>query len=196
MRIHSSKMNINTGFTLASPLVHCVNTHARCAESVNFEELARSCEDFNGAQLKAVCVEAGMIALRREATELTHEDFMSGIAEVSIRQARFKFSLTHVLLLCRCKRRKKSTCSTTRENAVCSARFVRSMPIFVRDFVRLCVFLRHFCSTLLQGTILLMAAALRVCAEFKVAGGSDFSPVAQGTRTVVASSAEVRKEDE
>ena len=33
-------------------------------EDVNFEELARSTPDFNGAQLKAVCVEAGMIALR------------------------------------------------------------------------------------------------------------------------------------
>ncbi|KAK1352544.1 Regulatory particle triple-A ATPase 5A [Heracleum sosnowskyi] len=36
---------------------------------VNFEELARSTDDFNGAQLKAVCVEAGMLALRRDATE-------------------------------------------------------------------------------------------------------------------------------
>jgi len=49
---------------------------------VNYEELARCTDDFNGAQLKAVCVEAGMIALRREATELTHEDYMDGIMEV------------------------------------------------------------------------------------------------------------------
>ena len=49
---------------------------------MNFEELARCTDDFNGAQLKAVCVEAGMIALRREATELTHEDYMDGIMEV------------------------------------------------------------------------------------------------------------------
>lgn len=40
---------------------------------VNFDELARCCEDFNGAQLKAVCVEAGMLALRREADEIEHE---------------------------------------------------------------------------------------------------------------------------
>jgi 26S proteasome regulatory subunit T5 len=39
---------------------------------VNFEELARSTEDFNGAQLKAVCVEAGMLALRREAEIIDH----------------------------------------------------------------------------------------------------------------------------
>lgn len=40
------------------------------ADDVNFEELARSCDDFNGAQLKAVCVEAGMLALRREAEQV------------------------------------------------------------------------------------------------------------------------------
>ncbi|THG99679.1 hypothetical protein EW026_g2725 [Hermanssonia centrifuga] len=45
-------------------------------------ELARSTDEFNGAQLKAVCVEAGMIALREGATKLNHEHFLSGIAEV------------------------------------------------------------------------------------------------------------------
>ncbi|KAL2254260.1 UNVERIFIED_CONTAM: 26S proteasome regulatory subunit 6A [Sesamum indicum] len=50
LQIHSRKMNVHP--------------------DVNFEELARSTDDFNGAQLKAVCVEAGMLALRRDATEL------------------------------------------------------------------------------------------------------------------------------
>jgi 26S proteasome regulatory subunit T5 len=67
MRIHSNKMNVNF-------------------ESVNFEELSRSCDDFNGAQLKAVCVEAGMLALRRDGTELTHEDYVQGIAEVQAKK--------------------------------------------------------------------------------------------------------------
>ncbi|KAJ7459956.1 26S proteasome subunit P45 [Mycena latifolia] len=49
---------------------------------VNYEELARSTDEFNGAQLKAVCVEAGMIALREGATKLGHEHFLSGVAEV------------------------------------------------------------------------------------------------------------------
>ena len=49
-------------------------------EDVNYEELARSTEDFNGAMLKAVCVEAGMVALRRNATSLRHEDFIEGIS--------------------------------------------------------------------------------------------------------------------
>ena len=51
------------------------------ASDVNYEELARSTDEFNGAQLKAVCVEAGMIALREGATKLSHEHFLSGIAE-------------------------------------------------------------------------------------------------------------------
>lgn len=32
--------------------------------TISFEELARSTEDMNGAQLKAVCVEAGMVSGR------------------------------------------------------------------------------------------------------------------------------------
>lgn len=49
---------------------------------VNFKELARSSDDFNGAMLKAVAVEAGMIALRRGATEVKHEDFVEGVNSV------------------------------------------------------------------------------------------------------------------
>ena len=56
------------------------------SSDVNFEELARCTDDFNGAQLKAVCVEAGMIALRRGATELVHEDYMEGILEVNAKK--------------------------------------------------------------------------------------------------------------
>ncbi|XP_040568209.1 26S proteasome regulatory subunit 6A-B [Lepeophtheirus salmonis] len=66
MQIHSRKMNISG--------------------EVNFDELARSTDDFNGAQCKAVCVEAGMIALRREATIVTHEDFMDAIMEVQAKK--------------------------------------------------------------------------------------------------------------
>jgi 26S proteasome regulatory subunit T5 len=58
IRIHSRKMNVN--------------------QDTNYEELARCTDGFNGAQLKAVCVEAGMIALRRGASELIHEDYMEG----------------------------------------------------------------------------------------------------------------------
>jgi len=66
LRIHSRKMQINP--------------------EVFFEELSRSCEDFNGAQLKAVCVEAGMLALRRESLEIMHEDFVEAITVVSAKK--------------------------------------------------------------------------------------------------------------
>jgi len=66
MQIHSKKMNVNS--------------------EVVFEELARSCDDFNGAQLKAVCVEAGMLALRRESTEIMHEDFVEAITVVAAKK--------------------------------------------------------------------------------------------------------------
>ncbi|KAL1522301.1 hypothetical protein AB1Y20_017293 [Prymnesium parvum] len=72
MQIHSRKMNVNS--------------------EVNFEELGRCTDDFNGAQLKAVCVEAGMLALRREATEIHHEDFIEGITAV---QTKKKASLAY-----------------------------------------------------------------------------------------------------
>jgi 26S proteasome regulatory subunit T5 len=49
MQIHSRKMNVNK-------------------DDVNYEELARGTPDFNGAQMKAVCVEAGMTTLRRGGT--------------------------------------------------------------------------------------------------------------------------------
>lgn len=61
-------------------------------DDVNYSELARSTEDFNGAMLKAVCVEAGMIALRRGATQLRHEDFVEGISQV---QAKKKAQLNY-----------------------------------------------------------------------------------------------------
>ena len=42
--------------------------------------------------VQAVCVEAGMIALRREAEIVTHEDFMDAVMEV---QAKKKQNLNY-----------------------------------------------------------------------------------------------------
>eukprot|EP00186_Timspurckia_oligopyrenoides_P001661 CAMPEP_0182451400 /NCGR_PEP_ID=MMETSP1172-20130603/43697_1 /TAXON_ID=708627 /ORGANISM="Timspurckia oligopyrenoides, Strain CCMP3278" /LENGTH=426 /DNA_ID=CAMNT_0024649171 /DNA_START=36 /DNA_END=1316 /DNA_ORIENTATION=+ len=59
---------------------------------VNYDELARSTEDFNGAMLKAVCVEAGMLALRSDRNKIMHEDFVEGVMQV---QAKKKTSLNY-----------------------------------------------------------------------------------------------------
>jgi 26S proteasome regulatory subunit T5 len=58
----------------------------KISEGVNFRELARSTDDFNGAMLKAVCVEAGMGALRRGARSIDHEDYVEGIAVVQAKK--------------------------------------------------------------------------------------------------------------
>lgn len=59
--------------------------HARkmaVSPDVNYEELARCTDDFNAAQLKAVCVEAGILALRRDGLVVNHEDFNEGVVSV------------------------------------------------------------------------------------------------------------------
>lgn len=58
------------------------------ADDINWDELARSTDEFNGAQLKAVCVEAGMIALRNAKNEIDHEDFVEAIGEVQARKSK------------------------------------------------------------------------------------------------------------
>ncbi|OAL49576.1 26S protease-like protein regulatory subunit 6A [Pyrenochaeta sp. DS3sAY3a] len=66
MRIHSRKMTVDEG--------------------VNWQELARSTDEFGGAQLKAVCVEAGMIALRQGHQKISHEHYVDAIAEVQAKK--------------------------------------------------------------------------------------------------------------
>jgi 26S proteasome regulatory subunit T5 len=66
MRIHSRKMTVDEG--------------------VNWAELARSTDEFGGAQLKAVCVEAGMIALRLGQSKISHEHYVDAIAEVQAKK--------------------------------------------------------------------------------------------------------------
>ena len=66
LRIHSRKMTVDDG--------------------VNWAELARSTDEFGGAQLKAVCVEAGMIALRKGMTRIGHENYVDAIAEVQAKK--------------------------------------------------------------------------------------------------------------
>lgn len=62
LRIHSRKMTVD--------------------DAVNWPELARSTDEFGGAMLKAVCVEAGMIALRTGHSKISHEHYVDAISEV------------------------------------------------------------------------------------------------------------------
>lgn len=73
LQIHSRKMTVDKS-------------------DVNYKELARATEGFNGAQLKAVCVEAGMTTLKRDGETIIHEDFVEGIMNV---QAKKKSNLLY-----------------------------------------------------------------------------------------------------
>jgi hypothetical protein len=63
LKIHSRKMRVDE-------------------KGINWGELARSTDEFGGAMLKAVCVEAGMIALRMGKDKVSHEHYVDAIAEV------------------------------------------------------------------------------------------------------------------
>jgi 26S proteasome regulatory subunit T5 len=74
LKIHSRKMKVDGG--------------------VNWGELARSTDEFGGAMLKAVCVEAGMIALRSGKNKIGHEHYVDAIAEVQAK----KKDVSHCLI--------------------------------------------------------------------------------------------------
>lgn len=71
LKIHSRKMKVDPG--------------------VNWGELARSTDEFGGAMLKAVCVEAGMIALRMGKNKISHEHYVDAIAEVQAKKKEVSF---------------------------------------------------------------------------------------------------------
>jgi 26S proteasome regulatory subunit T5 len=48
-------------------------------EDVNYDEIARMTDGFNGAQMKAVAVEAGMLAMRENATIIRHRHFQDAV---------------------------------------------------------------------------------------------------------------------
>jgi 26S proteasome regulatory subunit T5 len=77
LQIHSRKMTVDEG--------------------VNWPELARSTDEFGGAMLKAVCVEAGMIALRGGRSKISHEHYVDAISEVQAKKkVRFHSKDSHV----------------------------------------------------------------------------------------------------
>jgi 26S proteasome regulatory subunit T5 len=75
LKIHSRKMKVDPG--------------------VNWSELARSTDEFGGAMLKAVCVEAGMIALRSGKNKIGHEHYVDAIAEVQAKKKDVSLRLQH-----------------------------------------------------------------------------------------------------
>jgi proteasome regulatory subunit len=50
----------------------------------DFEILAEKTDNFSGADIKSVCTEAGMIAIREKRTIVTQKDFISAIDSLTV----------------------------------------------------------------------------------------------------------------
>jgi proteasome regulatory subunit len=53
-------------------------------DDVNLTEVAKLTEGKNGADLQAICMEAGMFAIRKERPAITHADFVTAIEKVDL----------------------------------------------------------------------------------------------------------------
>ncbi len=53
-------------------------------EDVNLTEVAKLTDGKNGADFRAVCMEAGMFAIRKERPAITHADFLAAIDKVAL----------------------------------------------------------------------------------------------------------------
>jgi len=49
---------------------------------IDFETIAKMCEDFNGADLRNICTEAGMFAIRDDRDYVVQEDFMKAARKI------------------------------------------------------------------------------------------------------------------
>jgi proteasome regulatory subunit len=64
-----------------------LNVHCRSLtieENVDLEAVAKQTEGKNGADLRAICMEAGMFAIRKERSAISQEDFLSAITKIHV----------------------------------------------------------------------------------------------------------------
>ena len=62
LKIHSSKMNLS---------------------DVSFEQINKDIEGFSGADIKALCTEAGYFAIRNDRNYVVHEDFINAVSKLN-----------------------------------------------------------------------------------------------------------------
>ena len=97
-----------------------------CERDIRFELLARLCPNSTGADIRSVCTEAGMYAVRGRRKTVTEKDFLDAVNKVGARgeDGTVVFLLCHRLICCDLPRRlskgtrssvrRQSTWSTTR----------------------------------------------------------------------------------
>eukprot|EP00698_Gefionella_okellyi_P013711 TRINITY_DN3771_c0_g1_i1.p1 TRINITY_DN3771_c0_g1~~TRINITY_DN3771_c0_g1_i1.p1 ORF type:complete len:426 (+),score=100.15 TRINITY_DN3771_c0_g1_i1:88-1365(+) len=67
--------------------IHCGNMN--CERGIRFELLARLCPNSTGADLRSVCTEAGMFAIRARRKQTTEKDMLESIQKVIKSYAKF-----------------------------------------------------------------------------------------------------------
>ena len=72
LKIHTTRMTINP--------------------DVDLRRIATLTEEKNGADLKAICTEAGMFAIRSERTSVTNDDFIKSIAKVASDNSKTRYN--------------------------------------------------------------------------------------------------------
>lgn len=72
LKIHSRKMNLNRG--------------------INLKKIASKMKNASGAEMKGVCTEAGMFAIRERRVHVTQEDFEYAVAKVLTKETEQKMS--------------------------------------------------------------------------------------------------------
>ena len=60
----------------------CVCRTMNCERDIRFELLARLCPNSTGADIRSVCTEAGMFAIRARRKTVTEQDFLDAVQKV------------------------------------------------------------------------------------------------------------------
>ncbi|EFH69200.1 hypothetical protein ARALYDRAFT_889126 [Arabidopsis lyrata subsp. lyrata] len=75
--------------------IHIFKIHTRsmnCDKHIRYELLARLCPNTSGADIRSVCTEAGMFAIRARRKTVTEKDFLDAVTKVM--KSYHKFSAT------------------------------------------------------------------------------------------------------
>ena len=76
---------VEIGLPNESARVEIIKIHAKNITKmgeINYEGIAKICEEFNGADLRNVCTEAGMFAIRKERDYVLDEDFFQAARKI------------------------------------------------------------------------------------------------------------------
>ena len=68
-----------------------LNIDSMSTKRINLSKIIEKTEGFSGAELKATCVEAGMIAIRDDRSHITNDDFLASIKRINEKRSKGGF---------------------------------------------------------------------------------------------------------